>query len=181
DARGLFPPLGREQAAGLLRYNVADVLLLARVHEAAGGSAESEVLAAHRAGNARGVAFDPDLARALVNLDAGAAAEEAAAAGRLTGGQVGPADLRRVAYLGRWLRGRGVELPDLRAGTVEACLAARPDLDPAAARVLRARLAASRIAAAKLGRGLAALDDDGRLRDLLVYHKAHTGRWAGRL
>ena len=24
------------------------------------------------------------------------------------------------------------------------------------------------------------LGDDGRLRDLLVYHKAHTGRWAGR-
>src|SRR5262249_53027034 len=71
--------------------------------------------------------------------------------------------------------------PDLRGATLEACLAARPDLDPAAAQVLRARLAASRIAAAKLGRGLAARDDDGRLRDLLVYHKAHTGRWAGRL
>jgi DNA polymerase len=180
DRRGLFPPLTNDAAVKLARYNVADVLLLAGVHGATRGSAEPAVVAAHRAVNDRGVAFDADLAHALIALDSQVAAEAADRAEQATAGEIGAADLTNVQKLRAWLAGRGVALPDLQRATVEARLAVTRHANPVAAAVLEARLAAGRTTAAKLEGALAALGDDGRLRDLLVYHGAHTGRWAGR-
>lgn len=46
--------------------------------------------------------------------------------------------------------------------------------------VLRLRTAVTRVAAGKLQNAIASLSPDGRLRDMHVYHAAHTGRYGGR-
>jgi DNA polymerase len=177
--RGEFRPLTRLDAARLLRYNVADVLLLARLYQAVDGKAEPEVLELDRLINGRGVALDRELAEALIRLEREAQAAAAASVEGLTEGRLRADDLRSDKKIKAWLRSRGVSLPNLQKGTVQQQLA-RADLDPAARGVLEARQAVKRIATSKLENALAACDDDGRLRHLLVYHKAHTGRWAGR-
>src|SRR5262249_22984926 len=68
---------------------------------------------------------------------------------------------------------------NLRKDTV-AGLLGREGLSPPARAVLAARQAHARVTTDKLKAALAACWPDGRLRDLLVYHAAHTGRWAGR-
>jgi DNA polymerase bacteriophage-type len=180
DHRGLFRPLTTADAARLTRHTIAEVLRLAQLHDVVGGRAEPEVLALDRAVNERGVAFDAELARALFELVAqetralGLSAEEA------TNGSLRADDLHSTRKVSRWLRSVGVRLPDLRRATVEEALRVGDRLDPAVRRVLEARLGVSRITAGKLERALAACDSDGRLRDQLVYHKAHTGRWSSR-
>jgi DNA modification methylase len=178
--RGEFPPFDLEDAVAVLRYNVADVLLLARLYEAVAGHAEPNVVALDLAINGRGVAFDCALAQALIALEVQASREAGAEAERLTGGAVKAGDLRRTAFILDWLRSRGVELPNLQKGTVRQLLLDRPDLDTGVRGVLEARLAVNRVTAGKLQSAVTTCDGDGRLRDLFVYHKAHTGRWAAR-
>ncbi len=178
DRRGLFPPLTSAAAARLLQYNVADVLLLARLYGVVGGRAEPEVVALDDAVNERGVAFDVDLAEALIRLDGLAAREAGEEAERVTAGAVKAGDFRRHKLLMRWLRSRGVDLSDLKKDTVERLLGGG-GLAEDVRRVLEARQAINRITTGKLEKAVATLHPDGRLRDLLVYHKAHTGRWTG--
>jgi DNA polymerase len=180
DATGQFRPPTGADLAEVARYNLADVLLLARVHAVAAGSSEPEVVALDRAINDRGVAFDAGLARALIRLDEQAAAEAGAGVVRATGGAVRAEDLGRVSYLLDWLRGQGAALEDLQRPTVEAFLAGTGDQNPAVRAVLEARLTTAKISAGKLQRALVSLDADGRLREQFVYHGAHTGRWTGR-
>src|SRR5262249_20785623 len=118
--------------------------------------------------------------RALIRLEAQAAREAGETVEQVTSGGLKAADLDRDKFLLRWLRSRDVELPDLRRGTIEQWLTSCPSADAVAAQVLRARLAVRRATPAKLEQALANLDEDGRVPDLLVYHKAHTGRWAAR-
>jgi DNA polymerase len=97
---------------------------------------------------------------------------------RLTNGQVTTPN--QVAKLREWLTDRGVDLPDLRRGTV-----ARALLDPSLAdgprAALQARLDASRSSVAKLDAILSAQSPDGRVRGCFQYYGAgRTGRWAGR-
>src|SRR5262249_29996373 len=54
------------------------------------------------------------------------------------------------------------------------------DLPGPVSRIIQARLLTSRIAGPKLARAVRSVHPDRRLRDLLVYHQAGTGRWAGR-
>jgi DNA polymerase len=177
---GDFRPFGSEAATRMARYNLADVLLLVRVHDAVRGHAEPGVLALDSVINGRGISFDADLAESLMRLEE----QEAQAAGeeveRLTDGAVKPADLRRVLWLKGWLKDRGVEVADLQQETLEGVLRAHRDLKAPTRRVIEARLAAGRVATSKLARALATRHDDGRLRDLLVYHGCHTGRWTGK-
>jgi DNA polymerase len=180
DRSGRFPPLTPESLIELAHYNLADVLLLARVYAEARGSSEPEVVALDRAINDRGVAFDAGLARALIRLDERAAADAGASVMRATGGAVRAGDLGRVSYLLDWLRSQGAALTDLQRPTVEAFLAGAGGQTPTVRAVLEARLATAKISAGKLQRALASLDADGRLREQFVYHGAHTGRWAGR-
>lgn len=125
----------------------------------------------------------------------------------LTGGQVPSPGA--AAKLRAWLAERGVDVPNLKKGTVAAALASPLDgeavysslyadvggkwggVDPGyrhvwetkaaeARRGLEIRQEASKASTAKLRAMLRGAGADDRARGLLEYHGAATGRWAGR-
>jgi DNA polymerase len=53
-------------------------------------------------------------------------------------------------------------------------------IDPLILQVLRLRTIATRITAGKLQNAIDSVEDDGRIRDMHVYHAAGTGRYGGR-
>lgn len=77
-----------------------------------------------------------------------------------------------------WLASYGVALPDLRKGTVDAALK-RGDLSPITRRALQIRAEANKASTAKIEALLHGVCRDGRMRGLLGYHGAATGRWVG--
>lgn len=119
----------------------------------------------------RGMCFDSDLARHLIECDAGLVAGVLEAAG-VTAKQV-----RSVPQLRARLAELGAPVPDCKGPTIEALL---DHEDPEVATLAAARLGVSTIAAGKLKAGLALVSEDGRLRDTLRYYAAHTGRWGGK-
>jgi DNA polymerase len=184
NAKGQFPAFTPDKATRLAQYNVADVLLLAKLYAESSGSGEPGAVALDRLINERGIAFDADLARALIRLDEQSAAEAGQAVEKATSGKISAKDLCRGKFLLEWLRSEGVDIPNLQRPTIEECLRSEDvaRIPPGATvhTVLTARLATAKITAAKLKNALASLSPDGRLRDQFVYHGAHTGRWSGR-
>lgn len=77
-----------------------------------------------------------------------------------------------------WLASYDVFLPDLRKGTVDAALK-RFDLSPTVRRALQIRAEANKASTAKIEALLHGVCRDGRMRGLLGYHGAATGRWVG--
>jgi len=117
--------------------------------------------------NDRGVCFDRDLARALLDADDRLAESAVEAAAREVG--VSPAVVREAA----------------RSPAQFCALTGAPDAQKATVDTMdhplaRARRALASIARGKLRAGLALVSDDGRLRDSHRYYGAHTGRWSGR-
>jgi DNA polymerase len=90
----------------------------------------------------------------------------------------------------KWLREKGLpHMPDLKKETLEDLLARDSkgqyrkvfDLEPEIIRVLEIRSQLARASTKKLEKMLETVSRDGRVRGLLQYHGAGTGRWAGRL
>lgn len=94
----------------------------------------------------------------------------------LTGGEV-TAGTQRDA-IKRYLEAQGCALPDLTKKTIVGALkeASGDNL-----RVLQLRQQLSLTSNAKYKALLAAVSPDGRVRDMLIYHGASTGRWTGKL
>lgn len=91
-------------------------------------------------------------------------------------------DVERVTQLLRmreWLASRGYELKSLDKASV-ADILQRGGLPADVEQVLLARSEAGKSSVAKLESMLNGINGDDRLRGLMVYHGAHTGRWAGR-
>ncbi len=132
--------------------------------------------------NDRGVYLDRDLA---VKVRAGADAEVArqnATIRRLTGGSADKAT--QVQRIKDWLSERGLDLDSLRKSVLRDLLddeTSAAALEGDVADVLEARRQASKSSLAKIDRMLECVGVDGRMRGLLMYHGAHTGRWSGRL
>lgn len=133
------------------------------------------VVAVDRAINDRGVHFDSDLARALhaaIERNQKKAVDECAAA--LTAASLGevvaaPDEVRAAASSPeQFCEITGA--PDATATTVAS-------MDHPLA-TLRKALAS--IAGGKLTAALSSVSPDGRLRDILRYFAAHTGRWGGK-
>lgn len=81
-----------------------------------------------------------------------------------------------------WLNKRGVECDSLAKGVVEdVVFMASCRGDDAAERAIRLRQAAWKTSTAKYKAVGQCVSSDGRVRGLLNFHKASTGRWAGRL
>jgi DNA polymerase len=177
--------------AALIRYTVADVLLLRAVYQTVAGSGEADVIQHHYQLNARGVLFDVDLANRLVGMERAETEAINAEIRELTGCEL--EHTRSPQKVRAWLASQGVKLPSLARRLLEQFLAdPEADLDGVevlfdgdylpepVVKVITARLLTSRIAAPKLARAVRSVRPDRRLRDLLVYHQAGTGRWAGR-
>jgi DNA polymerase bacteriophage-type len=96
----------------------------------------------------------------------------------------------QTAKIMAWCRENGLpEMADTQAGTIENYLAQDDEvrkrggewLKPATRRVLEIRQQLARASAKKLIKFRDCVNSDGRVRGLLQYHGAGTGRWAGRL
>jgi DNA polymerase len=68
-------------------------------------------------------------------------------------------------------------MPDLQAATIEKYLSKTADLR--ARRILEIRQLHSKASTKKYQAMLDRADDDQRIRDTILYHGAHTGRWTG--
>lgn len=86
----------------------------------------------------------------------------------------------RRARVMEWMENEGVELPNYQQKTVEDAIAAG-NLPPKVQRILEIRLQINKISTKKYETMKASCDTDTRIRDILMYHGASTGRWAGKL
>jgi DNA polymerase len=188
--KGRFLPVGKRNAAPLIRYMLQDVRILAGVVEElrplifAYGEPELAVVEADAALNERGVAFDSALAREVVTLELKLrdhTAEELV--GRigehleLDSAEAVRAMLRSPQQVRAALERYDVVAPDAKKATLRA-LALETDSEPARD-IIAGRIGETRVTSAKLERGLATVSRDGRLRHTLAYHTAATGRWSG--
>jgi DNA polymerase bacteriophage-type len=137
---------------------------------------EPDVRAVDRIVNDRGVGFDVQLARRLLEEDARNAEIECARAAKALGAGWTPALVREVAGSPEQFA-EVTGLPDARKATLDEYA-----LDTCAEWVplVMARRALASIARGKLEAGLARTSPDGRLRDSHRYIGAHPWRWAGR-
>lgn len=128
--------------------------------------------------NDRGVLLDRDLLDRVRVLADESKAEIDAEINRLTRGEVRSAT--NGMHLVAWLRKYGVLTSSVDKQAVAEILAV-PDLHPVIRRVLELRQAGAKSSTAKLNAMEYAASADGRMRGLLVYHGAATGRWSGKL
>jgi DNA polymerase len=96
----------------------------------------------------------------------------------LTNGTV--SEVTNHAKLTEWLQSQGVETDSVAKPAV-AKLLEGDDLSPLVREALETRADAGRTSVAKLRSFLDAAGRDDRVRGLLAYHVASTGRWGGRL
>ena len=82
-----------------------------------------------------------------------------------------------VKRIGDWLRGQGLDMDSLDKRAVKDALAVIHD--PKLRRVLEIRQEGSKSSNAKLERFEEGVGEGGRIRGLLMYHGAGTGRWTG--
>ena len=123
--------------------------------------------------NERGFAFDVDLARAILRV-------ERRLARAAQSGLTFPSKLLGSPYnLKRFLGDAGITVRNTQRAVLLQLLE-DPDLADDLRRTVTAHLGAEGIVSHKLATALRRVGSDGRLRDTLAFHGAHTGRWSGR-
>jgi DNA polymerase len=184
---GVLPACGPAEMARVAPYCLSDVEVLAHgwpILETWQGI-EPDVQRVERAINDRGVCFDVQLAKRLLEEDArnGEIALETAA--RELGAGWTAERVRQVASSpAQFCAETGAD--DATKTTIDQIIAANRDVllvDASVAKALtlcRARQSLASIARGKLEAGLARVSPDGRLRDSHRYIGGHTWRWSGR-
>ena len=127
--------------------------------------------------NDRGVGLDLPLVNALTRLGGLAQADADRRMRELTDGAV--KQLTQAGALKTWLEGRGLFLDGVAKDDVRDAL--EGELDPVVEEVLLLRQEAGGTSSRKLGAMAASVGRGSRIRGMLAYHGASTGRWAGRL
>lgn len=183
-------PIGTVAAwKSLLQYNVADVLLLEKLYGEVSAFVESDVLTVDHIINQRGIKFDRVYVNKLIELWRLSRNNAAQHVAKLTGNQLNDTNIRSVPQVKRWLAGQGMYLDTLNRTELERLyadpeeyLGEIPDdvnIEKCVS-VLKCRQTAVRTGAAKLEKLLQLAGSDDRIRNILIYHGAHTGRWSGR-
>ena len=122
--------------------------------------------------NTRGVCVDVESCRAAVKMVEEYRKIKTPVCKEITGG-IEPNQTKKLT---EWLG-----LPNLQAATLEAAVAkAVKEQDKDRLLVMQIRQATSQASVAKFKALLSRVESDGRAREMLLYHAAHTGRWAGR-
>jgi DNA polymerase len=127
--------------------------------------------------NARGIAFDRVAVSAAESLAESEKRRLDAEMQSLTAGYVGTCNSH--ATLVQWLGMNGVDTPSVDKASVLSLLASS-SLPPAVRTALTIRQEAAKSSTAKLDTMLERASADDRLRFILQYHGAGTGRWSGR-
>lgn len=128
--------------------------------------------------NDRGVALDVDLVHRVKALAENARVEIDAEIQRLTKGKVNAAT--NAMELTAWLNAHGIRAKSVDKQTVGRLLSF-DRMHPVIREVLKLRQNGAKSSTAKYDAMLHAVNEDGRMRGLLVYHGAATGRWSGKL
>lgn len=128
--------------------------------------------------NDRGIKLDTGLVNAARELTTNAQAMLNKELEEVTRGWVAAAT--KAKDLTAWLAAEGIEADSVAKPAVRAMLA-DPDTPKVVRRALEIRQEAAKSSTAKLSAMLAAVCADERVRGLLLYHGAGTGRWAGKL
>ena len=136
---------------------------------------EQRVWEADQRANWRGVKIDIALCKAALKIEEELKDRLAKQLFKLTGIE----SYSKRAQIKEWLAGRGVELPNTQADTLER-FANDPAIKGANQRVIRIARDANKTSVAKFKRMLEMCDTDGVVRDLILYHGAATGRWSGK-
>jgi DNA polymerase bacteriophage-type len=126
--------------------------------------------------NDRGIPLDRNLINRMAKVSGALAKDLHKRVVDITGG-IKPSQ-RDVLF--KWCNDRGADLDALRANLVRARLR-DGDLDDNVRTVLQLRLEAARVSVKKLNSALACIGAGDRLRGMLLYHGATTGRWSGKL
>jgi DNA polymerase len=128
--------------------------------------------------NEYGVRIDRALVARAVDMVAGEVDDANEELGMLTGGVV--SSVAQIDELRIWLEAHGCPIPNLQMQTIDDWLADKgPPISDDCRRALELRRGASRASTKKYASILARICEDDRVRDLLRYHGASTGRWAG--
>lgn len=87
---------------------------------------------------------------------------------------------KRLAMM-KWLEKNGYPMKDLQAATVRSALANDTEMPDIVRKVLNIKIALGKSSVSKYAAFKESTCEDGRLRDILVYHSASTGRWGGKI
>lgn len=182
DHRRFISPLERPAEWALfLRYAVQDTHTLRKIHRALPThNYRGESLASWHLDqriNERGFGFDRELAESAVRLLDRAKRRHNEEAGILTGGAIEAVTQRD--RLMRYLAERGLDIPNMRAGTVREYLES-DDIEPGIRLLLELRLEASKSSGAKYKKGLAQVGRRNRMRNTVNWSGARTGRNNGK-
>lgn len=128
--------------------------------------------------NDRGIKLDLGLVHAARELTANAQAMLNKELEDATSGWVAAAT--KAKDLTAWLAAEGIEADSVAKAAVRSMLA-DPDTPAIVRRALEIRQEAAKSSTAKLSAMLHAVCADERVRGLLLYHGAGTGRWSGKL
>ncbi len=169
-----------DKMAALIRYCEQDVRTEIAVAErlVEMDQQERQVFLLDQRINDRGVMLDRDLLNRVRVLADNSKEEIDAEIARLTKGKVTGAT--KGVDLVKWLNSYGVPTKSVDKQHVAALLA-RDDLHPVIRKVLELRQDGAKSSTAKLDSMENAAGPDDRMRGLLVYHGAATGRWSGKL
>lgn len=129
--------------------------------------------------NNRGVRIDTDLAGAALKIAEREIARQNALMDEATDGQV--SKVTQVARLKEWIKAQGVEVDSLAKAALRELLSPDNFLSDDVRTALLARQEAAKSSISKIKAMFEALDTDGRVRGMLFYHGASTGRWSGKL
>lgn len=129
--------------------------------------------------NARGVRIDLDLARAMVELLKPYRESAEDELYEITGGAVETA--KQTQAIRGWLSKHGLQLPNLTSETIDMVMDHEKydTLVPEVQRVIEIRSSLALSSLSKIDTALEYVCKDERMRDMLRFYRAHTGRWAG--
>ena len=170
----------KDKVAALIDYCKQDVRTELCVADALMAMPESErrLYQLDQRVNDRGVKLDVDLVHRVKALAENSSEKIDAEIKRLTNGQVKAAT--NAMDLVAWLNSYGINTKSVDKQTV-ARLLTFDRLHPVIREVLTLRQNGAKSSTAKYDAMLHAANADGRMRGLLVYHGAATGRWSGKL
>lgn len=203
--KGMWPERTPERMARISRYCRQDVEIEAGMRKRIGllseqSPQERKIWIYDQKINQRGIRIDTDFVRAAQTVVAGASRELLTEFQNLTGG-IAPTQVAKVIG---WAADQGVKLDGLKKEYLETLIGSEDEGDTAGyvsnaaeedetgglpggelpvhvRSVLRIRQMLGGAAVKKLGRMLACVCPDGRVRGTLQYHAASPGRWGGRL